>query len=66
LVTGLLAAASGIGPSGDLASRKRYLHDVRTIAETRKIPWTLWEWKASFGYWDAAKNQPIFRDCLFE
>jgi endoglucanase len=51
---------------GDLASRKRYLHDVRTIAESRKIPWTLWEWKASFGYWDAAKNQPILRDCLFE
>ncbi|MCX6877084.1 MAG: glycoside hydrolase family 5 protein [Verrucomicrobia bacterium] len=51
---------------GDLASRGRYLKDVRTLAEARKIPWTLWEWKASFGYWDPAKNQPRFRSSLFE
>ena len=51
---------------GDPASRGRYLKDVRTLAEARKIPWTLWEWKASFGYWDPVKNQPRFRASLFE
>lgn len=51
---------------GDIASRNRYLHDVKTLAEERRIPWTLWEWKASFGYWDPEKNQPRFRSSLFE
>ena len=51
---------------GDLASRSRYLKDVRTLAEARHIPWTLWEWKASFGYWDPTSNQPRFRSSLFE
>jgi endoglucanase len=51
---------------GDIASRRRYLHDVRTLAEERGIPWALWEWKAGFGYWDPAKNEPRFRRSLFE
>jgi endoglucanase len=51
---------------GDQASRSRYLRDVRTLAEERKIPWALWEWKSGFGYWDPAKNQPKFRGSLFE
>jgi endoglucanase len=51
---------------GDHASRARYLKDVKTFAEARLIPWTLWEWKASFGYWDPVKNQPIFRSSLFD
>ena len=52
--------------AGDPASRNRYLRDVRTLAEERKIPWTLWEWKASFGYWNPRKNEPNFRSSLFE
>jgi endoglucanase len=56
----------GAHHSGDFASRSRYLRDVRTLAEERHIPWTLWEWKAGFGYWDPAKNQPRFRASLFE
>jgi endoglucanase len=51
---------------GDPASRGRYLHDVKSLAEERGIPWTLWEWKSSFGYWDPVKNQPVFRKALME
>ncbi|MEI7909096.1 MAG: glycoside hydrolase family 5 protein [Verrucomicrobiota bacterium] len=51
---------------GDTASRARFLRDVRTLAEARHIPWTLWEWKASFGYWDPANNTARFRASLFE
>ncbi len=51
---------------GDLASRIRYCHDVRVLAEQRKIPWTLWDWKASFGYWNSKTNQPALRKGLFD
>jgi endoglucanase len=50
----------------DPASRARYLRDVRTLAEARRIPWTLWDWKASFAYWDPATNRPLFHDSLFD
>ena len=50
----------------DRASRERYLRTVRELSEARGIPWTLWEWKASFGYWDPTANQPRFRAALFE
>jgi endoglucanase len=52
--------------TGDIESRGRYLRDVRTLAEERGIPWSLWEWKANFGYWDTRTNQPRFRASLFE
>jgi endoglucanase len=50
---------------GDHASRARHLLDVRTLAEARQIPWTLWDWKASFAYWDPARNRPLFHSSLF-
>lgn len=56
----------GCHDGGDLASRRRYLLEVRTLAEARRIPWTLWEWKASFGYWDPAAARPRFRKELKE
>jgi endoglucanase len=56
----------GTHDAGDSASRGRYLRDARTLAEERSIPWTLWEWKSSFGYWDPGKNQPRFHGSLFE
>ena len=56
----------GAHSPGDHASRSRYLRDVRDLAEQRRIPWTLWEWKSGFGYWDPQKNQPVFRKSLFE
>jgi endoglucanase len=56
----------GAHQSGDDASRARYLRDVRRLAEERKIPWTLWEWKAGFGYWNPQSNTPRFRKELIE
>lgn len=52
--------------TGDQASRSRYSRDVRTLAEARHIPWALWDWKASFSYWDTKNNQPLFREGLFD
>jgi hypothetical protein len=51
---------------GDLASRTRYSKDVRSLAEARGIPWTLWDWKANFGYWDPKNNRPLLRSGLFD
>jgi endoglucanase len=56
----------GAHHTGDDASRARYLRDLRTLAEERKIPWTLWEWKSSFGYWNPVENHPRFRKELIE
>jgi endoglucanase len=56
----------GAHNAGDLQSRLRYVKDVRTLAEERQIPWTLWEWKAGFGYWDSETNTPTFRSAIFE
>lgn len=56
----------GSNNSGDQASRGRYARDVRILAEARDIPWTLWDWKATFGYWNTRTNQPLFRAALFE
>lgn len=56
----------GSHDTGDQASRARYARDVRVLAEARGIPWTLWDWKATFGYWDSRKNQPLFRSALFD
>jgi endoglucanase len=56
----------GSHDTGDLASRGRYLRDVRMLTEERKIPWTMWEWKSSFGYWDPRANRPVFRSSVFE
>lgn len=56
----------GSNVAADPASRSRYAHDVRTLAEARKIPWTLWDWRAGFGYWDSRTNKPLLRQALFE
>ncbi len=49
----------------DVESRIRYTKDARTAAEARGIPWTMWEWKANFAYWDRKTNQPILREAIF-
>lgn len=46
-------------------SRARYTREVRTMAEARGIPWTLWDWKATFGYWNSSKNETVLREALF-
>ena len=50
---------------GDDASRARYVHDVKSLAEARGIPWTLWEWKSGFGYWEPLKNETKLKEALF-
>lgn len=49
----------------DAESRKRYSADVRRAAESRGLPWTLWDWKAGFAYWDADTGKPLLREALF-
>lgn len=49
----------------DAASRARYSRDVRRAAERRGIPWTLWDWKAGFAYWDPEAGKPLLREALF-
>lgn len=56
----------GAYQAGDEASRRRYLRDVRALAEERAIPWALWEWKAGFGYWDPSADKPRFREELMK
>ncbi|MEO5713289.1 MAG: glycoside hydrolase family 5 protein [Luteolibacter sp.] len=46
-------------------SRARYTREVRVQAEARGIPWTLWDWKATFGYWNTLKNETVLKDALF-
>ncbi len=55
----------GSHDTGDAGSRVRYCRDVRTLAEARGIPWTLWEWKAGFRYWDSRKNETKLKEALF-
>lgn len=56
----------GSNNTGDQASRERYSRDVRKLAEARGIPWALWDWKATFGFWDTKNNRPLFRAGLFD
>jgi endoglucanase len=49
----------------DPESRSRHAHDIRVAAEARHIPWTLWDWKAGFRYWDEASQKPLMWDALF-
>ena len=52
----------GSHDTGDQESRSRYSKDVRTLADARGIPWTLWDWKATFGYWDSQKQPPAVQE----
>ncbi len=48
-----------------LEDRNRYARDVRELAEENGIPWTLWDWKAMFAYWDKEQGKPLLREGLF-
>ena len=48
----------------DPQSRNRYIRDFRMAAEKRKMPWTLWDWKAGFAYWDSETSKPLLREAL--
>lgn len=49
----------------DRDSRNRYVREVRDLAESHAIPWTLWDWKARFAYWDSETGQPLLREAVF-
>ncbi len=46
--------------------RIRYSKDVRLAAEARGIPWTLWDWKAMFAYWNSETQMPLIREAFFD
>jgi len=52
--------------AADPESRTRYVRDVKNAAEARGIPWTMWDWKAKFAYWDPKANKPLLRGAIFE
>jgi endoglucanase len=57
----------GVYTQADQASRARYCAVVRRECEAQKIGWCLWDWKASFDYWDDARDEPLagMREALF-
>ncbi|MEZ6096956.1 MAG: glycoside hydrolase family 5 protein [Pirellulaceae bacterium] len=58
----------GVYEKVDSDSRARYLTAVRTLAEQNQMGWCLWDWRASFVYWDRANQQakPGLHDALFK
>lgn len=56
----------GAHQAADDQSRANYLREVRLSAEKLHIPWTMWEWKAGFGYWDPQAGKARFHAAMFE
>lgn len=55
----------GVYQKAPPTSRARYLQDFRRAAESRHLPWAMWDWKAGFGYWDEITGRPLLREALF-
>lgn len=57
----------GVYTRADQASRAHYCEVVRRECEEQGIGWCLWDWKASFDYWDDTRDEPLpgMRDALF-
>jgi len=51
----------------DRRSRVRYLTDTRQAIEEAGFGWAMWDWKASFGYWDPDASCPLpgLRQAIF-
>ena len=43
----------------DEQSRANYYSAMRRAAEAEKIGWCIWDWSASFNYWNKKKNEPM-------
>ncbi len=56
----------GAYKKADAESRSRYVRDFRLAAEKRGLPWTLWDWKAGFGYWDEETSAPLLRQAVWD
>lgn len=52
----------------DSRSRRNYYQAVRRAASDRGIGWAIWDWKASFAYWDRRAGKPFegLHDALFQ
>ncbi|MGO9913822.1 MAG: glycoside hydrolase family 5 protein [Isosphaeraceae bacterium] len=57
----------GCFTTADPRSRANYYRAFREAAETAQIGWALWDWKASFRYWNqaAGRPEPGMHDALF-
>lgn len=55
----------GVVTTADPEDRVRYVKDMRILAESHGIPWTLWDWKAGFAYWDEKVKAPLLREAIF-
>jgi hypothetical protein len=57
----------GCYTSVDPQSRARFLTAFRQALDGQKLGWAIWDWSASFCYWDKTNNQsmPGLRAALF-
>ena len=57
----------GAFTKADAQSRANFYEAFRRTAEKEKLGWCLWDWSASFRYWDKAASQPMpgMRAALF-
>jgi len=57
----------GVFVEVDGPSRARYCEAMRRKCEELGIGWSLWDWKATFNYWDRGAQQPLpgMHDALF-
>ena len=49
----------GAFTKADPRSRANFYSAMRRVAEQEHIGWCIWDWSASFRYWDPAENQPL-------
>jgi endoglucanase len=53
--------------NADDVSRANWYREFRTRLESNNLAWAIWDWKASFPYWDPNQNKPRpgMREALF-
>ena len=49
----------GAFTKADVASRANFYSAFRRAAESERLGWCLWDWSASFRYWDNRKHEPL-------
>jgi endoglucanase len=57
----------GVYTTADPTSRANYYRAFREVLEAEGIGWAIWDWKASFIYWNEAEGRPEpgMREALF-
>ncbi len=58
----------GAYTAADLKSRANYYRTVRRLAEEAEMGWCIWDWKASFDYFDIRTQRPFagLHEALFD